>query len=208
VKPRSSRACALLRRLSLSATVCLASGCSVLIEDIGQTLEASDSDLEQLVHYRDVLELFGPPHQLAVGSQGMVFLYEEIDVNEKQLGISLSGKRVTLFKAVMARSIAERRLALALFDKSGALQAMQYEQRDDAAASGAALQFVFAVAGVVDDDDLSLPPATHEWGFGLLAADLAVALNRRQSLRYGDNGVEQKATPLAIGQHALEQGTQ
>lgn len=179
-------------------------GCSIINEDLGQTLKASDSELERLVDYRDVLDLFGPPHQLAAGPQGMVFLYEEIDVNEKQLGINLSGKRTTLFKAVMARSVAERRLVLAVFDERGALQALEYEERDDAAASGAALQFIFAIAGVVDDEDLSRPPATHEWGFALLESDVLAALNRSQQLRNGENGVEQKATPLGIGQHALE----
>jgi hypothetical protein len=176
----------------------------VITEDVGQPLRVNEDQLVMAQDYHSVLGLFGPPHQLSVGPAGMVFLYEEIDVNERQLGINLSFRKATLFKAVTARGMADRRLLLVSFDKAGKTSALRYQERDDAAASGAALQFVFAVAGVVDDDDLSLPPSTHEWGFGLLEADLPTALNRQYTLHNGENGLQQKATPLGVGQHTLE----
>lgn len=185
----------------LAAILC---GCSVITDDVGQPLRVEEDQLFSVLDYHDVLSLFGPPHQLSVGRAGMVFLYEEIDVNEQQIGINLSVKKATLFKAVMARGMADRRLLLVSFDGGGQTQAIRYQERDDAAASGAALQLIFEVAGVVDDDDLSLPPSIHRWGFELLEADLPMALNRQQRLDNGQHGLQQKATPLAVGQQTLE----
>jgi hypothetical protein len=195
------------RRLSgacLVPAACALAGCSLISEDVGQPLRVAEDQLAQARDYASVLRLFGPPHQLSTSPSGMVFLYEEIDVNERQLGINLSIKKATLFKAVMARGMADRRLLLVSFDEAGRTQALRYQERDDAAASGAALQFIFAVAGVVDDDDLSRPPSTHEWGFDLLEADLPAALNRPHRLHDGEHGLQQKATPLGVGQHTLE----
>jgi hypothetical protein len=184
--------------------VLLLGGCSTIREDVGQPLRVDDRALEGATDYHAVLDAFGPPHRLSIGDTGMVFLYEELDLFELQAGLNLSGKRAALFKAVMARGTAERRVLIASFDSRGNTQAIRYLEGEEAAARGAALQFVFAVAGVVDDDDLSRPPFIHEWGFGLLEADLPCALNRGQSLETGNHGIEQQATPTAVGQHALE----
>lgn len=191
-------------RAAIAPAVVVLAGCSVITEDVGQPLQASERQLAQAQDYASVLRMFGPPHQVSSGTSGMVFLYEEIDVEERQLGINLSVRKATLFKAVVARGMADRRLLLVSFDPSGKTQALAYQERDDAAASGAALQFIFAVTGVVDDDDLSVSPTIHEWGFDLLTADLPIALNRQQSLHSGEHGVQQKATPSGVGQHTLE----
>jgi hypothetical protein len=178
--------------------------CSTIREDVGQPLMVDESKLSSATDYHAALDLFGPPHRVSAGEAGMVWLYEEIDLEETQLGINLSGKRATLFKAVAARGNADRRLLALFFDRSGQTRATHYEERGGAAARGAALQFIFAVAGVVDGDDLNAPPATHEWGLGLLEADLPVALNRFQHLDHGNYGLQQQATPTAVGQRTLE----
>jgi hypothetical protein len=179
-------------------------GCSVIREDVGQPLRVDENELEMAEDFHAVLRRYGPPHRVSVGDAGMVFLYEEIDLFEKQLGINLSYKNVALVKAVSGQGAATRRLLVAFFDPEGRTQAIHYEERPDAAARGAALQFIFAVAGVVDDDDLSEPPAVHDWGFGLLEADLPIALNRAQQIDLGNYGLQQQATPVAIGQRTLE----
>jgi hypothetical protein len=190
-------------RLLLPAIVTL-SACSILEKDVGQTLLVTDGMLDGATDYHMALDLFGPPHRISASETGMVWLYEEIDLHETQLGINLAGKRATLFKAALGLGHEDRRLLILFFDPSGETRASHYEQRAGAAARGAALQFIFAVAGVVDAEDLNAPPATHDWGFGLLETDLPVALNRLQSLDFGEHGLQQQATPTSVGQRALE----
>ena len=194
----------LFSALGLLGLMVVSSGCSQIRDDVGQPLVVDEEQVAVAADYHQVLRLLGPPHAVAAGKSGMVFLYEEIDLIEQQVGINLSKGNIALFKAVAARGMAERKLLLVSFDHRGQTQAVDYRERSDAEASGAALQFVFAVAGVVEDEDLRQVPAAHEWGFGLLEADLPVALNRQQNLTTGKAGVQQQGTPTAVGQHTLE----
>ena len=148
--------------------------------------------------------MLGPPHKLSRTDHGMTFLYEEVDLLERQLGLNLGAGEIVLLKAVAAREYAERRTLLLTFDAQGRKQSLNYHEWSDIAAQGAALQFVFIVASVADEGDLNDSPSSHRWGFGLLEADLPRALNRRTSLESGESGVELKGTPTNIGQHALE----
>jgi hypothetical protein len=203
--PSHRDSCGGTHRVLLStALLCILLGCSTIREDVGQPLVVDERSLADAEDYHSVLATFGPPHRVSIGEAGMVFLYEEIDVFETQLGINLSGGRTTLFKAVAARGNAERRVLSVFFDQGGQTRAIHYEEREEAAARGAALQFIFAVASVVEDDDLSAPPQVHDWGVGLLEADLPVALNRAQNLDLGNRGLQQQATPDAVGQRTLE----
>jgi hypothetical protein len=93
---------------------------------------------------------------------------------------------------------------VATFDAEGKTLAVDYREWSDVVAQGAALQFVFVLAGVADEGDLNASPAVHQWGFGMLEADLARSLNQPNSLDNGKTGVELKGTPTSIGQHAME----
>ncbi len=190
--------------LALICLCALLPACSQIREDVGQPFAVEASRLAAANNYHQVLDLLGPPHRLSVGDAGMVFLYEEIDLIEDQVGINLSHNGFALFKAVAARGIAERRLLLVSFDRQGQNQALKYDEETGAAAWGAALQIIFAVAGVVDDGDLSQSPKVHEWGFALLEPDLPIALNRQQQLDSGSGGIQQQGTPTAVGQQTLE----
>jgi hypothetical protein len=179
-------------------------GCSVIRQDVGQPLAADLAALTRAEDYHEVLQVLGPPHKLSWSGQGMAFLYEEVDLTERQVGLNLRAGEVVLFKAVVAREYADRRALVVTFDAQGEKRSFNYHEWSDIAGQGAALQFVFVVAGVADEGDLNDPPATHHWGFGLLKADLPSSLNRRNSLENGDSGVELKGTPTNIGQHTLE----
>jgi hypothetical protein len=182
----------------------LTGACSVIREDVGQPLLIDESALQVAADYHAVLDLLGPPHRLSRTASGMAFLYEEIDLFETQLGLNLSSGDVALFKAVLARGEAIRRLVLVSFDSDGATQAIYSGEMEGALARGAGLQFLFEVSGVVDDEDLSQSPAAHEWGYALLEPDLPVALNRASRIDGGHAGVEQQGTPKAVGQKTLE----
>jgi hypothetical protein len=182
----------------------LASGCSVIRQDVGQPLVVDVEILAAIPDYHDALRQLGPPHKIGATEHGMAFLYEEVDLTERQLGINLTIEDISLFKAVIAREFADRRTTVLLFDAEGKTQAYNYWDWSDIAGEGAALQFIFVVAGVADEGDLNDSPAVHNWGFGLLEAGLPSALNRQNSLDVGHAGVELKGTPTNIGQHALE----
>lgn len=173
-------------------------GCSVIRQDVGQPLTVQVEALAELADYHQTLRLLGPPHKLSRTPRGMTFLYEEVDLTERQIGLNLTAKDV------IAREYADRRTLVITFDAEGQLLSFNYREWSDVAAQGAALQFVFVVAGVADEGDLNDSPAGHDWGFGLLQADLPRSLNRPSNLERGENGVELKGTPTNIGQHVLE----
>jgi hypothetical protein len=179
-------------------------GCSVIRQDVGQPLEVDTEALATAPDYHHVLRTLGPPHKLSRTDHGMTFLYEEVDLLERQLGLSLTVNDTTLFKAVVAREFSDQRTLVITFDAEGKTQAFDYRDWSDIAAQGAALQFIFVLAGVADEGDLNASPAAHQWGFGLLEANLPRALNRQNNLDNGTAGVELKGTPTSTGQHALE----
>jgi hypothetical protein len=179
-------------------------GCSVIRQDVGQPLQVDPEALAAVSDYHQLLRMLGPPHKLSRTEHGMTFLYEEVDLVERQVGLSLTLNDVALFKAVVAREFADQRNVLVTFDAAGTVQAVNYREWLEVAAEGAALQFIFVLADVADAGDLNVSPATHQWGFGLLEADLASSLNRQNSLENGNAGIELKGTPTSAGQHTLE----
>jgi outer membrane protein assembly factor BamE (lipoprotein component of BamABCDE complex) len=190
--------------LAVSSACLLLSGCSIIRQDVGQALVIDKEVLANAHDYRQVLRMLGPPHKLSKTDGGMTFLYEEVDLLERQVGLNLGVGDKVLLKAVAAREYADLRTLVLTFDAQGKTQSFNYREWSDIAAQGAALQFVFVVASVADEGDLNDSPSNHHWGFGLLKANLPRALNRPSSLETGENGVELKGTPTNIGQHALE----
>lgn len=173
-------------------------------QDVGQPLVVDTDALAAVADYQGALRQLGPPHKLSRTDTGMTFLYEEVDLTERQIGLNLTVNEIALLKIVVAREIADRRTLVLTFDAEGATQSANYWEWSDIAGEGAGLQFVFMLAGVADEGDLNDSPAAHDWGFGLLEADLPRALNRQQNLDTGIAGIELKGTPTNIGQHVLE----
>ena len=142
----SRSAAALREHVSTSLLIAilslLSSACSQIREDVGQPLVVDEAQLAAAADYHDILRVLGPPHRLSTNKPGMVFLYEEIDLLEQQLGVNLKVKNVALFKAVVASGAAERRLLLVFFDHHGIVQAYEYREGPEAEASGGALQFL------------------------------------------------------------------
>jgi len=178
--------------------------CSQIREDVGQPIVVDVQSLEAIHSYGEALAAFGPPHGVVRSGASLVFFYEEIDLVETQFGISLSTGDVSLLKAVAARGTAAHRLLVFIFDDEGRVQSARYAESQQDSGQGAALQLLFAVAGIVEDDDFSLSPPSHHWGLQLLQPDLPVALNRAQALDAGTGGLEQRGTPTAVGQKTLE----
>lgn len=182
----------------------IASGCSVIRKEIGEPLPVGSEALSRTRDYHEVLDVLGPPHSLNQSEHGMTFLYEQVDLTEKQVGISLGVGDVSLFKLVVAREIADRQVLVITFDADGLTRSVGYREWSEVAATGAALQLIVVVAGVAGAGELTEPPPAHQWGFGLLEADLPRLLNRGNSPETGNAGVEQKGTPTNAGQRTLE----
>ena len=69
---------------------------------------------------------------------------------------------------------------------------------------GQAIQPFFSFISVVDVEDLIGPMPQHDWGLLLLQADLPAALNSGSNSDTGQEGLQQRATPKAVGQQSLE----
>ena len=69
--------------------------------------------------------------------------------------------------------------------------------------SGSAVQLIVSAVPLIDTSRLEEAPPAMTWPQQLLE-DLPVTLNAAQSLETGQGGLEQLATPEAVGQHALE----
>jgi len=151
-----------------------------------------------------VLEALGPPAKLSALGEGMVFLYEEAELLERQLGINIHFRDVPILKFVVGRGSAERQAMALVFDDTGLLRGARRDSWNQDLGGGASAQLVGAVVPVTDSGGLDESPAVHDWGAMLLQPNLPIALNPQSSLLTGQNGVQQFGTPLTAGQHSLE----
>jgi len=92
---------------------------------------------------------------------------------------------------------------LLTFDKQHLLSSATHSQWDNYGGGGQAVQPFFGFVSVVDADDLTDSLPQHRWGSTLLQR-LPGTLNSNSSLDSGQNGLQQRGTPTAAGQQALE----
>ncbi|HEY2588890.1 MAG TPA: hypothetical protein VGI81_24315 [Tepidisphaeraceae bacterium] len=130
-------------------------------------------------------------------------LYEHDLVTEYQIGFSIPYGALKYFKFVYARATLNHQCWTMSFDSHGILRGWGEERRDGPFGSGFAAQILFASEGLVDTSAVSRPATQHGWGMDCLNP-LPQTLNQAQSLTSGASGVEQKLTPVGVGQHASE----
>ena len=180
------------------------SSCTVISKDIDKNTVLGDKTFDlNTTHYRDVIDSFGPPSKLSKYNQGIVFLYESIDINEYQIGVNFNYSILKLLKLSVARGTADREIFLLIFDKNGYLIAQKYNQFDENLGSGQAISYLFNIEQLVDSSKLEEPPSSLGWGQSLLQPP-PVILNYPQNLGTGESGVEQLGAPDNVGQHTLE----
>ena len=141
--------------------------------------------------------------KLSKYNQGLVFLYESIDINEYQIGINFNYNMLKLLKLSVARGTAEREILLLIFDKEGYLLVQKYDQFDENLGSGQAISYLFNIEQLVDSSKLEEPPSSLGWGQSLMKP-IPNILNYPQNLGTGESGVEQLGAPNNVGQHTLE----
>lgn len=180
-------------------------GCSSLHRTVDPGITLAQCQFEVLhTHYHDVLDELGPPARLSAIPGGFAFIYEAMEIDEQQLGLSGRGKVLQFFKMSFAGTDLHRASYLLRFNADGMLIAAGLlESKEDLGTAGS-VQAIFSVEQLVDTtafEDDALDAA--QWGRNLLDP-LPVMLNVAQSLDTGTAGLEQSGTTTKIGQHTLE----
>ena len=198
-----------MKRRNRSAVIllgcCVLTGCSSLHKEVqsGVTLDQSSYE-ERSVHYHQVLNDLGPPARLTATPGGFAFIYEDLVVDELQVGIGGRGNFWEWLKLSFAGTTLERRSLLFQFDQDGALNSVGLLVSEEDLGKGGALQIIVQVKQIVDTseyEDDALDAA--RWGASLLDP-LPKALNTAQNLNTGASGLEQSGTTTKVGQHTLD----
>lgn len=179
-------------------------GCTLLERQIGEPLTASDVEFEEgQATLGQVVAALGPPSGMSALPDGVVALYEHLDLKERQFGINLEFTGLELFKLSLGRAQAAREALLLVFDADGVLRAREDRAWTEDVGRGLGFQLIFVLLPTVDSRHLVGSPQHHEWG-RLALEPLPVSLNVQNSFVGGVHGLELRGTPTGAGQHTLE----
>lgn len=196
------------RCIALALTLPIIHACTYIDRHVGQDFSHAAAPLlaqEGPLGVDDVLAALGPPQKLSALSGGYVFLYQQFDIVEKQLGISSDQPVLKWFKLSLADADVEADTLVLQFDREDRLVASGFSStREDLGEGGSvmfALNFLSMISSEELDRDLQGP---NRWGMSLLVKP-QVALNRKSSVDSGQDGLELRGTPIDIGQRSLEE---
>jgi hypothetical protein len=193
-------------RLSFAgvATLWLLAGCSSFRTEMGRPLTAKINRFaEGRTRVDTVVHELGPPHQASRLPSGFAFLYEYTLMREFQLGFSLDVSILRWFKFVKAWNHLDQQALILTFDDQGVLHSAGSGEWEESLDGGSAAQILLSTMSLSDFSKILRPADAHSWG-ELLLQPPPVALNSAQSLRSGDNGLQQRIAPDYAGQRALE----
>ncbi|GJM15839.1 MAG: hypothetical protein DHS20C13_11660 [Thermodesulfobacteriota bacterium] len=178
--------------------------CTVISKDIDRNVTVKNTSFElSKTHFSEVIEQVGPPSKLSKYNNGLVFLYESINIKENQIGLSADYNILKWLKFSYAKGVAERQVLLLIFDNKGFLISQNYKEFEENLGSGQAIDYLFSIESLVDASKLEEDPSSLTWGSSLLKP-LPEALNSPHNLGTGESGVEQLGAPNTVGQHSLE----
>lgn len=193
------------------ASFALLFGCSYLDAHIDRPLDWDDAHfVEGSTHLRVVLERMGPPAKICRSGDGVAFLYEFMRLQEGQVGLSLDEEGLGLgikwlqfIKFAYGKAWSDREALVLTFDGDGILTSEQYGAWEQAVGTGFTVQFVAQAGSVVDSTAVRRDEDPNRWGQRLLRP-LAQGLNAPHSVDDGRYGLEQRGTPVGVGQRSLE----
>lgn len=188
----------------LIVVLLMLNGCSYLTKKMDTPIDSSVTELANVkTHYYEILDELGPPAYISSVADGFAFQYETLQIDEQQFGISANIDIFRWFKLAYGRASVKSEVHTFVFNNNGYVQAYGKQHIKDDAGKGISYQFIVKFTQVVDTSYLEKPSAQNNWGFALLQP-LPVALNREQSMDSGTHGLEQRGTPMAVGQRTLE----
>jgi len=192
-----------LRYAGLLAALWLLTACSQWRYDLGMPLPKSGvPEVEQHAGLSEALIALGPPQRISATRDGYVLAWEHWHIKENTLGLSLGLMGADLFSIDWGQMHAKGEFLLLTFNRQHQLTASARSEWDNHG-GGQAVQPFLGLISVVDVGDLTGKMTQHRWG-GSLLKPLPRALNNDSSPETGQNGVEQRGTPTAIGQRSLE----
>jgi hypothetical protein len=150
-----------------------------------------------------VLGELGPPLRVSSTPQGWVMAWEHWRVAEASLGLSLGLVGADLLSLDWGDARVRGDFLLLGFDRQHRLTDSARVAWDNDVGDGSAVLPLIGGVPVVSVADLLLPLPYHAWG-GASLLPLPTALNNAQRPDMGTTGIEQRGTPSALGQRALE----
>ncbi|WP_272699577.1 hypothetical protein [Desulfovibrio sp. Fe33] len=198
---RSNPSAAICR--AVLALVAILSGCTVIHSESPDIREFdTDQHSQAEIHYSAVLYELGPPTKMSQLGEGMVWLYEDVDLMEKQFGLGFRDWPLTVFKFNLGSGEGSYMGQVMVFDGDGNLLSIGKVHKDISLGSGAGFQFVFKVSSLVNLSDMRGLATQNAWGQSMLKP-MPASLNNAQDLESGEHGVELKTTPAFSGQNTL-----
>lgn len=179
-------------------------GCAHLHKDLGTPLPPAGEIAAPSDHFSDFLRAYGPPAKISALPSGFVFLYEHVQIDERQYGLILPGPIAKYFKIVWATSLATTDVAVFLFDQQGHLSGSGYRTFENDPGGGFGLTLFFKIKSLTDIDEYThSQEGILEWGMAKFRP-IPLALNTAQSLDTGDKGLDVLRVDGMAGQRALE----
>jgi len=192
------------RTALLLACCWLQAGCTQWYYDLGTPLEEKNIPrIEQGLTVTQVLANLGPPQRVSAVANGYILAWEHWHLKEQTLGVSLGAMGADLFSLDWGDLRVKGEFLLVTFNKQHQMTASTRSQWDNNGGGGKAIQPLLGLVPLVDADDLVGRMPQHRWGASLLKR-LPRALNNDSNPNTGQNGIEQRGTPSAIGQRSLE----
>jgi len=195
-----------LRVLALSVLLATTlAGCASIRKDLGAPLAGiANDDRAAPVHYSAVLEAYGPPSKISAIPSGSVFLYEHVEIHERQWGLILPGEISKFFKIVYATSVANTDVAVFVFDEEGMMTGRADKRFESDPGGGFAFTLIFKIKSLSETDQHTRSlDGILDWGMGMIQP-LAAGLNAAQSLDSGSRGLDVIRVDGMMGQRALE----
>src|SRR5262245_50491186 len=144
--------------------------------------------------YADVLVALGPPAKVTALPSGFAFLYESTQVLQRGLALSFYFIRASVTKGDRVLDA-----YVVVFNERGLV--VGHEQITKSVPSSLAFSVSIPTGG--PPRELSASAPQHYWGMSMLNP-LPQTLNAANDIDAGIYGLEQRGTPIAVGQRTLE----
>jgi len=192
------------RYAAILACAVLLPGCTRWTYDLGSNLSPQEVPaVADQLEVGDVLARLGPPLRLSALPGGYVMAYEHWHIVEDKVGLSLSAAGADLLSLDWGSASTRGEFLLLAFNREHQLISSSFEEWERDAGGGQGIQPLLSVVAVADVGDLTNPMPQHRWG-GFSLEELPVTLNADNHLDSGQSGLEQRGTPVNIGQRSLE----
>ena len=176
--------------------------CSQWRYDMGTPLAAIALP-QQNMPLSEALQLLGPPLRITATDTGFVLAWEHWHIQEDALGFSLGVLGADFLTADWGEMRAKGEFLLLTFNQDRLLTSATHSQWDNDGGGGKSIQPLMGFISVVDTDDLTGPLPQHQWGSAQLL-QLPNTLNMISNPEIGQNALQQRGTPTAVGQQSLQ----